>query len=113
MLGNDELQDIKEDLEAIQQRFPKGPGETLAADGSPGLGTDCSALIASSMPPALLLARGDVAALAAAGLPSGGVGDVACRVEDRRPSAALSATALSMRALIKTRESSPSVSPTV
>ena len=48
------------------------------------------------MPPALLLARGDVAALAAAGLPFGGVGDVACRVEDRRPSAALSATALKM-----------------
>ena len=44
VLGNDELQDIEADLEAMKQRFPKGPGETLAADGSPGLGTDCSAL---------------------------------------------------------------------
>ena len=44
VLGNDELRDIEADLEAMKQRFPKGPGETLAADGSPGLGTDCSAL---------------------------------------------------------------------
>ena len=44
VLKQDELKDIEEDLEAMKQRFPKGPGETLAADGSPGLGADCSAL---------------------------------------------------------------------
>jgi len=44
VIKEDELADIKEDLAAMKQRFPTGPGEDLAADGSPGLGTDCSAL---------------------------------------------------------------------
>ena len=44
VIKEDELADIKEDLAAMKQRFPTGPGEALAADGSPGLGTDCSAL---------------------------------------------------------------------
>ena len=44
VLQPEELKDIEEDLEAIKQRFPVGPGEPLAADGSPGLGSDCTAL---------------------------------------------------------------------
>lgn len=44
VIKDEELADIKEDLAAMKQRFPTGPGEALAADGSPGLGTDCSAL---------------------------------------------------------------------
>ena len=44
VLQPEELKDIEEDLEAMKQRFPVGPGEPLAADGSPGLGSDCTAL---------------------------------------------------------------------
>ena len=44
VLQPDELRDIEKDLEALKQRFPVGPGEPLAADGSPGLGSDCTAL---------------------------------------------------------------------
>ena len=44
VLQPEELKDIEEDLEAMKQRFPVGPGEPLAADGSPGLGSDCNAL---------------------------------------------------------------------
>ena len=35
VLQPEELKDIEEDLEAMKQRFPVGPGEPLAADGSP------------------------------------------------------------------------------
>lgn len=41
VLHPDELDDIKQDLEQMKKRFPVGPGEALAADGSPGLGVDC------------------------------------------------------------------------
>ena len=44
VLQPEELKDIEEDLEAMKQRFPVGPGHPLAADGSPGLGSDCTAL---------------------------------------------------------------------
>ena len=44
VLQPEELKDIEEDLEAMKQRFPVGPGDPLAADGSPGLGSDCTAL---------------------------------------------------------------------
>ena len=47
VLQPEELKDIEEDLEAMKQRFPVGPGEPLAADGSPGLGSDCTALTLS------------------------------------------------------------------
>ena len=42
VLKQDELDDIKKDLEQMKKRFPVGPGEELAADGSPGLGVDCT-----------------------------------------------------------------------
>lgn len=41
VLNHDELDDIKQDLEQMKKRFPVGPGEELAADGSPGLGVNC------------------------------------------------------------------------
>ena len=41
VLDQDELEDIKQDLEKMKKRFPIGPGEELAADGSPGLGVNC------------------------------------------------------------------------
>ena len=43
VLQSEELRDIEQDLEAMKQRFPAGPGETLTADGAPALGADCTA----------------------------------------------------------------------
>ncbi|MEP5321066.1 phytanoyl-CoA dioxygenase family protein [Marinobacter alexandrii] len=43
VLKPEELQDIEQDLEALKKRFPVGPGEKLAADGTPALGADCTA----------------------------------------------------------------------
>ena len=42
VLKQDELDDIKQDLAQMKKRFPAGPGEAFAKDGSPGLGADCS-----------------------------------------------------------------------
>ncbi len=44
VLKQDELDDIKEDLERLKKRFPVAPDAPLAADGSPALGADCSTL---------------------------------------------------------------------
>ena len=44
VLGKDELNDIKEDLNGLKERFPVSPGAPTAADGSPALGSDCSTL---------------------------------------------------------------------
>ncbi len=43
VLAEEELDDIKQDLAQIKQKFPVGPEAKLAADGSPGLGVDCAA----------------------------------------------------------------------
>jgi hypothetical protein len=44
VLGEDELADIKQDLEQMKKRFPVSPGAPNAVDGSPALGADCTAL---------------------------------------------------------------------
>ena len=44
VLGEEELEDIKQDLEQMKKRFPVSPGAPNAADGSPALGADCEAL---------------------------------------------------------------------
>ena len=44
VLGQDEIEDIKQDLEQVKKRFPVSPGAPNAADGSPALGADCAAL---------------------------------------------------------------------
>lgn len=44
VLGEDELADIRADLEAIRARFPSEPESALTRDGKPALGADCSAL---------------------------------------------------------------------
>ncbi len=43
VLKRDELGDIEQDLAQMKKRFPVGPGEKLATDGSPALGADCTA----------------------------------------------------------------------
>jgi len=43
VLKPEELRDIEQDLEALKKRFPVGPGEKFAPDGTPALGADCSA----------------------------------------------------------------------
>ena len=43
VLKREELLDIEHDLESLKKRFPIGPGEKLAADGTPALGADCTA----------------------------------------------------------------------
>ena len=43
VLKPEELRDIEQDLEALKKRFPVGPGEKLAADGTPALGANCKA----------------------------------------------------------------------
>ena len=44
VLGEEELEDIKQDLEQMKKRFPVSPGAPNSADGSPALGADCEAL---------------------------------------------------------------------
>ncbi|MEM1154767.1 MAG: phytanoyl-CoA dioxygenase family protein [Pseudomonadota bacterium] len=43
VLGEDELEDIKADLEAMQARFPSEPGSAVTKDGKPALGAGCRA----------------------------------------------------------------------
>ncbi|MCR9079529.1 MAG: phytanoyl-CoA dioxygenase family protein [Hyphomonadaceae bacterium] len=43
VLQPDELDDIKQDLAQIKERFPAGPGEKVTASGAPALGADCTA----------------------------------------------------------------------
>jgi hypothetical protein len=43
VLKADELKDIEDDLEAMKNSFPAGPGEKVTADGAPALGADCTA----------------------------------------------------------------------
>ena len=42
VLCQEELDDIKQDLSEMKQRFPVGPGEKFSADGAPALGADCA-----------------------------------------------------------------------
>lgn len=44
VINEDELEDIKADLDDLKGRFPVSPGAPVAANGSPALGADCSTL---------------------------------------------------------------------
>lgn len=44
VINEEELGDIKADLDDLKSRFPVSPGAPVAADGSPALGADCSTL---------------------------------------------------------------------
>lgn len=44
VINEEELEDIKADLNDLKSRFPVSPGAPVAADGSPALGADCSTL---------------------------------------------------------------------
>jgi hypothetical protein len=44
VLGDEELEDIKQDLASMRARFPAEPGAKLAPNGEPALGADCQAL---------------------------------------------------------------------
>lgn len=44
VINEEELEDIKADLDDLKSRFPVSPGAPVAADGSPALGADCSTL---------------------------------------------------------------------
>ena len=43
VLQEEELEDIKQEIEALKKTFPVGPGQKLAADGSRALDADCNA----------------------------------------------------------------------
>lgn len=43
VLSEEELNDVKTDLEQLKTRFPIGNGEKLDAQGQPAMGTDCKA----------------------------------------------------------------------
>lgn len=44
VLGDEELEDIKQDLDAMRETFPTEPSGKLAKNGQPALGADCQAL---------------------------------------------------------------------
>ena len=44
VLNNEEVEDIKEDLENLRQQFPTGPESTLNAKGEPAMNAESKSL---------------------------------------------------------------------
>ena len=50
VLNNEEVEDIKEDLENLRQQFPTGPESTLNAKGEPAMNAESKSLLVWSKP---------------------------------------------------------------